>query len=535
MTTPYLLPGLQVAEMRGMKELFGQVLAELRKGTPSHISIVGPRYFGKSVLIHSLALALAAESRAERIVCSWDLRHDTPVDDSDFVCHLSRKLDGALLAQGIDSYHEYLVSPSASFSEASDNLKLVIESLDAAGTRLVVLLDDFDRLGQQSSTTVNLWNYLRGLAQYRNLRFVITSRRRLRDVIAGKESRASDFWNVFGAPFVLRPHPSSDLDSWLQPLEGADIRLNAEARSELMAWTGGLPVLLAAFLSQLSELGTPKRVSKSDVETIAGIVADKARDLIQDLWDDCSPEQQRDLCEVARQPSLLSELPLSRLGFLLDRGYAMSVAGPALACRLMQRFAAENDAAAAELTGWLRDPASELRLLKQMLALKLSKIQGGDPDLRHDISIAISSIELGKKSPLRSFRSIAEQSVALAWDAEFPDGRVPQSTQIALTAGQNAQAHSMQRDLAAQTELNSRRNILRRAVGGYPGASKLTKKLTRPAMLLIDHLHQLGNYGQHLKQFSDDIERPVDDLFCAYACLSSVLLFERLSGDLLGE
>ena len=78
-----------------------------------------------------------------------------------------------------------------------------------------------------------------------------------------------------------------------------------------------------------------------------------------------------------------------------------------------------------------------------------------------------------------------------------------------------------------------RRRILRQAVGGdWQRQPKLTKKVTRPIVILIDHLHSVGNYGLHAKDIPSQQERPVDFLFCVSACLAAINLFKRMVEDL---
>ena len=78
---------------------------------------------------------------------------------------------------------------------------------------------------------------------------------------------------------------------------------------------------------------------------------------------------------------------------------------------------------------------------------------------------------------------------------------------------------------------NTRRRILRVAAGDQ-GRIKVTQKVSRPMMLLIDYLYNLGNYGQHMTDITAAQEAPVDVSFCAGACWSAIELLKRMSEDL---
>ena len=78
---------------------------------------------------------------------------------------------------------------------------------------------------------------------------------------------------------------------------------------------------------------------------------------------------------------------------------------------------------------------------------------------------------------------------------------------------------------------NVRRRILRVAAGDQ-GRTKVTRKVSRPMMLLIDYLYNLGNYGQHMNDIPVAQETPVDVSFCAGSCWSAIELLKRMSEDL---
>jgi hypothetical protein len=119
-------------------------------------------------------------------------------------------------------------------------------------------------------------------------------------------------------------------------------------------------------------------------------------------------------------------------------------------------------------------------------------------------------------------RSIADHALQLAWDFEFPDGTIPPNVKVELTRNRGSKT-ALDPDLLSHAhELYARRIILRQAVGGDTRLQpKLTKRVTRPIMILIDHLHTLGNFGLHMNEIPLERERPVDFTFCVSACFAS--------------
>src|ERR1700758_2907950 len=105
--------------MRGRRAVFTQLCKDLTKPTPDHVSIVGPRYFRKTVIMKALAEHFSSSNSYYQIVCLWDLRHDTPPDDTEFKRKLAQQIDKQLLAINRDEFHEYL-NPKIAEKEGAD-------------------------------------------------------------------------------------------------------------------------------------------------------------------------------------------------------------------------------------------------------------------------------------------------------------------------------------------------------------------------------------------------------------------------------
>src|SRR5262249_23609827 len=159
-------------------------------------------------------------------------------------------------------------------------------------------LDDFDRLAAQVQITKNLWDYLRSLAQKSNFRFVTTSRERLRDLIPSRESRTSDFWNTFGNVITLRPLDVKDFPEFVKPLLDRSYTFDAGAQKEFLNWTGGVPVLAASMCRQIMDTTSPRALTKAEIDKIGDSLVEIARDILADLWDDCTQETQGDLIDL---------------------------------------------------------------------------------------------------------------------------------------------------------------------------------------------------------------------------------------------
>lgn len=198
----------------------------------------------------------------------------------------------------------------------------------------------------------------------------------------------------------------------------------------------------------------------------------------------------------------------------------------------MQRFAAGHELRSRDLRDLFKDADTELRSLKTLLALRLSAIQNAHSDTKSYIDHAIEGLARGPKTALASIRSIAEEALTVAWEAECPGNAVPALMQQQLTKSWDTGGGGLEPSIFQKLgDKNTRRRILRIAAGDQ-GRAKVTKKVTRPMMLLIDHLHNVGNYGQHINDIPPSQEMPVDVSFCASACWNAIELLKRMSEDL---
>ena len=533
MTHPYPMPGLEVAMLRGRDAIFEQVIRALTQLTPAHVSIVGPRYFGKTTLMHALAARFREPESHYQVVCLWDLRHNTPHDDASFKRSLAKHLDEQLVSMGRTEFHEYLQPAGNDGPEIGGAIEDVVDSLVGEGIRILILLDDFDRLAQETQVSKNLWDYLRSLAQRVNLRFITTSRRGLRELIPSRDSLTSDFWNIFSSKVVLPPFDQRAIEQLIEPFTERVYALDDSARKELLNWTGGVPVLAAALCREIIEVLPPGAIRKAEVDRAAEAFAERGRDIIARLWDDCDQEAQGDLIDLSSASDRGNELPERRRRLLCDRGY-LRLDGMRFrpACRLMNNYAGSQEGSARDLRELFRDLEAEKRTMRRLLEIKMAQVHGGSDELREFVQHAINGLNGGARAALTSIRSVAEEALGVAWDSEFPGNTITADAQRQLTLPWDQRGANISReDLAKLDNANIRRRILRLAAGAE-GRIRVTKRISRPSMLLIEHLHRVGDYGQHMRDVPEGQEATVDFEFCVSACLSAIALLKRLSEDL---
>lgn len=509
--------------MLGRAALLGRIDSHLRKPSPDHVSVVGPAHYGKSVLLQHVAASYRTGS-SQYVAASYiDFRHPVPASDCEFMRRFAAEIKTVLQK----------VNQVWTLEEASHvALELVLEELQKAGKRLLVVLDGFDYALAGTGLTRMLWDQLRALAQRSSLRLVTGSRRPLRELCRTEESRTSDFWEIFyDSPLRVGALDEDDLEAFLQPLRNAGCEFDEPARKEIANWTGGVPLLVAALLQKLWEDRRGKRCSKPEIDGAAAALLEGRRQLLAALWDDCDDELRSDVGTLGRREIRLIELEDRRQRTLMERGYGrMSRNRLRGSCRLMQRYTQDQVPAVNNLIRLFGTLAGFRAHVQSLLKLRLEQVSEGaiDEELRDLVRLAIRDLVPVPEYALVWVRKIAERALKVVWEAEeLPRDRrtLPQDW---TTNWDNSQVYYPRpwgnRHLASSQQCH----ILRLATGTDRTARR-TRYLTKPTFLLLDHLQSVGNFGQHR---SDAPEITVG--FAAAILSSAISLVECLARDLAG-
>ncbi|KJR98715.1 MAG: hypothetical protein VR65_19570 [Desulfobulbaceae bacterium BRH_c16a] len=517
---PFPILGASIPTMLGRAGIMQRLWNDLTKATPSHLSIVGPRYSGKTVLMHGLVERLLQGDSPYGLVIVWDLGHQTPDSNDAFLKALCRTLGDGLKANG-NEYGEHLLA-------ADDNeygeLREVLETLHGDGFKVLMLWDGFDKPLSTGKLTRNLWDQLRELASSPSLRLVTSTRRPLHELIRSEESVTSDFWNIFDmTPVRVGVFDENDRAAIMEKI--TDFTLKSGAKSELENWSTGYPPLYLALLNHIMESGATGEIDNQMVNDAAGIALDGVSSILHYLWNDC-PETAKNLYRhlVEHNEIAASDVGISERTQLVEKGF-IKVAGGRVSkgCRFLEQHIKSLGEDAGSMVR-LFGPWEEYRgNIRGLLELRLNQLTSLDASLRRYLQRSIEDIPEHPEVCLSSMRGIVDRALDLIWDAELGPARAIPATWFTEWQHNGERGAESYWDNQFPVKRGHQLRLLQLMTGTQNSASK-ARRVSKNTWALASSAHGFGDFGQHI----DGIEIPVGVAVSAVnVCLELAACLEK--------
>ena len=491
----------EIPPMLGRTQLMEQLLAELTKTTPSHRSLVGPRFSGKSVVLEHLAREMRKPESLYCCVIDWDLRHGTPQTDKEFRSQLCAKLGDGLNLAGWADYGEHLKCVSEGYHA---EICEVLDCLESDGLKALMICDGFDKPLCSGKLTRDLWDNLLELCRKPSFRLVTATRRELSDLIRDEDSVTSDFWGIFGDVVRVGPYGSNDIEGILDNLAG--YHFEGGARSELVNWSAGNPPLLLALLNAILDAQRPGTVSNEDVNRAAEATLgmESVTAVLSDLWADCSPGAQDLYTVLVEQRTVrLGETGPGRKE-LAEKGFA-TVSGQRVesACRLLEHHLMVAGSNTGSLVRLFGDEAKYEANIADLLQRRLAQINAVDDRLQRFVEIAVSLLPDDPEPALNNLTSIEERALDIVCRREFGAGRqIPQSTIAYWTQSPRDQNNAVKRMMdddnwIVPSNRLMQLRLLQLLTGSQDGFEPKAQCSSKDTYVLLNAIHSYRNRNQH--------------------------------------
>jgi hypothetical protein len=518
----YAVLGTTAPDMLGRRQIFDRIRRNQEKASPDHLSIVGPRYIGKTVLLNHVVKFFRAQGKPYLAVVHWDMRHQTPESDGDFL-RMFAVLVKDQLERCKSEFAEYLVVDDP---QIYSYLKYVMAALDGAGQKILTVMDGCDYALASNQLSRNLWNNIRRLAEGASLCLLTGSSKPLRELCQSEDAASSDFWELFADSTIsLGPIDADDWTAMIEPLIRRGITVDKSACSELVNWCCNQPMLAASLLGAIDgAMAGGGEVRKDQVDGLAhGLLrAGNSRSLIESVWASCDPDLQIALAGIPADRDA-DTLPAPEVaGALLARGVIRQANRGLRSSRLLYKVSEDMAPSIDRVRDLFQPSAAYQTNMRAALEVRLSALNGVDEKMRGLVQRAIRELDPDPQFVVVWARSIASRALQLIWAAELGGSRdFPKEW---IDAWKYGGVGNIPQDNRLPSEEGRQCNTLRLIVG-TARIDRLSKVVSKPTALLVIFLHSVGDYGQHQ-------EGEIRGSFGTSVCHAAVELCEALTIDL---
>jgi len=482
--------GTSLPPMLGRASILQKMTAALTKTIPDHLQVVGPRFAGKTVILHELAARLRQRGTPYSAVVVWDLGHQTPATDALFMQRLAHELSAGLR----DRHPDYADHLRSTRDNPYQDIAEVLNALKDEGVKVLAIMDGFDKPLSNGQLTRNLWDQLRELAASPSLRLVTASRRTLRDLIRHPEAQTSDFWNIFEpTPVRVGCFDENDLASVLATIP--ELELAAGAQTELWNASNGFPVLMLGVLNAVCQKVASGAVSAETMRAACDSAFPGLSDTLDALWIDCSPSCH----DLMRR--VLDEGAVAKAGIasadaetLVERGFVHAAANKLQRpSRLLERYLEEQPNEGCALVRLFGTGDAYQKNLKGVLERRIGLLAGIDTTLKRYLERGTQDLPDHPDMFLSNVRGIANQAFELIWKSEVPTRRIPAEWMAIWKRNGERRLDEWETTFPQGGE----RVRLLNFMTGTARSTPCAKYVTKGTYVLMNSVHSFGDFGQH--------------------------------------
>jgi hypothetical protein len=490
---PFQVYGHSIPEMIGRRAIIERLRRGLNKPKPSHMNVVGPRAAGKTVVVNALLSELSQTAKPFDGVIRWDLGHESPRSDDEFLKQLS-----AHVANALEGRHANWAKDLRSYGEeARDGLKEVIDMLSDEGIRVLVVLDGLEKSLASGSFTRNLWDFLAELGRKNCLRYITVSRGKPHSLVRDPASAVSDFWDIFDqTPVSIGSFDEDDLEEVISRL--SDVRLDAGARTELLNWTNGFPPFVLLVLNELVERAEQRECTSTLIAAAAMRAKESVEATLNRLWCEL-PETAKELQRaVIQDRQTTTSKWLNRdIELLVERGFVARQGADRLhrPNKLLTQFLPSSDAADGSLRRLFGSENDYLLNARAALELRLGQLASLDTSLERSIERGLQDLPDYPENCIQNVRNIVDRALELIWSVEIPDRKIPEDwTNYWKKTGERSPEYW---NGQFPTKRGHKIGLLH-LLTGTENSDPVAKYITRSTYVLVSAAQGFGDFGQHI-------------------------------------
>ena len=493
---PFPILGTEEVSLVGRDKIVKRIWSDLTKVTPANLSIVGPRYIGKSVVVNTIAeLARTDDASPYKLVVYWELGYAPPQSDDEFISQLCDQLLSVMGDTAFQEPRDYLRA-----DKTFGTLKEVMDLLQSDDANVLMIWDGFDKPLSQGKLTGSLFGNLRDLFNGKKHKIVTATRATQTQLARNKQVEDSPFWNMFDVtPVRIGPFNEADVAA---ALKVAGLEGKGGGMKDLFNWTGHHPVLLLSTLNRLGEMGATE-FTNDHVNEAAKHVSDELQDFLGRLWESFDTDARKvfyGLSEGEVDNDLIGK-PESK--FLLAGGFASKDGKKhSSTCRLLSEHVEGTKAGASavgQLFGKWESYRNEIRTI---LELRIKQIDMTSARLHRLVTKCLDDIPDHPDDCLNNLTSIEDVALDFVWEHEFGSGEIPSELISYWTQSPRDRDYIVKEMMDSSSwrkpsKRFSQIKILQRLTGSTEGFEAKAKYVSKDSYVLLNAIHQFRNRTEH--------------------------------------
>ncbi|HZL85368.1 MAG TPA: protein kinase [Candidatus Krumholzibacteria bacterium] len=346
-------PYLNRVMIRKRSDFFGRgqevkrIYARLNATPPGSVSVVGDRKIGKSSLLNYVYMRPNRQEFLDEpehmIMVFMDLQQEKDLTMERFV--------GALLSMASLELHGRV--DLSDCRHDLDGIRAMVERLDAAGMRLAILLDEFERITGNANFGLEFFSFLRFLANHYNVAYLTSSARDLQALCHNKQISDSPFFNIFSTMRLSVFRPEEALELIRVPSQNVGRPL-APFAEPILGMAGLFPFFLQMACCHTLESMEEHGTEAPDFSDIGRRFSQEARFHYRHMWEGFDDDERSLFRRVAGKKSIPDALK-HVLEELSNRHYISTENEPRLFASTFEEFVkSESPEKKGFLARWFR-------------------------------------------------------------------------------------------------------------------------------------------------------------------------------------
>lgn len=491
--------GIDDVPMIGRGAILERIWGDLTKASPANLSVVGPKYIGKTVLLKSLAGRAKQSDSPYSLVIYWQLGYVPPQSDNEFIEQLCDRLYSAMGSDAV-TYKDHRAELQS--EKSLPVLKEVMDLLQMEERAALIIWDGFDKPLSQGLLSDQLFGNLRDLFYGKRHRVVTATRATQTELARSKQVEDSPFWNMFDVnPIRVGPFDGADVEC---ALTSAALTMNQGGKKELSNWTGGHPVLLLSILNSLVGLGS-NELTNAHVNQAAGTVASELSDFMDKLWNEFGASTKNAFHLLVEQDGLDKDrIGKEETRYLLARGFAVREGARIQpSCRLLTQHVRGSKPDTSTLDRMFGTWAAYRTEIRSILELRIKQIRQVNARMHRLVARCLDDIPDYPDDCLNNLTSIEEIALDTVWQHEFgSDSMVPKSvisywTQSPRDADNIIKPMMDADDWRLPRDRFKQLALLQRLTGSKVNFDPQAKAISKDTYVLLNAIHQFRNRSEH--------------------------------------